>query len=126
MEEKDKNIEEEFVEAIPNPYPYVMIKEQYEESLNYIKTKESIEKRKEAKNLVEKISTRIDNKELNNEKEECVDVIPNPCSYVMTREQYEEIKNRKLSKEEIEIRKKMKENADKIKKQIRNETEICK
>lgn len=59
-------------------------------------------------------------------EEECVDVIPNPNSYVMTKEQYEKMKNSRLTKEDIEIRKRIKENAEKLKKQIKNETEICK
>ena len=61
-----------------------------------------------------------------NVKKEFMEAIPNPNSYVMTRQQYEEIKNRKLTQKDIELRKKMKANADKIKKQIINETEICK
>ena len=62
----------------------------------------------------------------NNKDEECMEVVPNPKSYVMTKKQYEEIKNKKLTKEEMALRQKMKENAEKIKKQIKNETEICK
>ena len=61
-----------------------------------------------------------------NVEKEFMEAIPNPNSYVMTREQYEEIKNRKLTKEEIELRQKIKKNSELIKKQIKNETEICK
>ena len=62
---------------------------------------------------------------MENEKEN-VEAIPNPNPYVMTKKQYEEIKNKKLTKEEIELRQKIKKNAELIKKQIKNKTEICK
>ena len=52
-------------------------------------------------------------------EEECVDVVPNPYPYIITKEQYEQMKNYKLTKEDIARRKEIQENAEKFKKQIK-------